>query len=68
MLFRSHGEVQHVGKAPRRAPQDSRRRQDLIRLRSEMKSAISEELYERAAEIRDQIQQLERDLQGEGQG
>lgn len=68
LLENIHGEVQHVGKAPRRAPQDSRRRQDLIRLRSEMKSAISEELYERAAEIRDQIQQLERDLQREDQG
>jgi protein-arginine kinase activator protein McsA len=33
-----------------------------------MKSAISEELYERAAEIRDQIQQLERELQAEGPG
>jgi protein arginine kinase activator len=68
LLENIHGEVQHVGKLPRRAPQDSRRRQDLIRLRSEMKSAISEELYERAAEIRDQIQQLERELQAEGPG
>ncbi|MFN8855015.1 MAG: UvrB/UvrC motif-containing protein, partial [Planctomycetaceae bacterium] len=66
LLENIHGDIQHVGKAPRRAPLDSRRRQDLIRLRSELKTAISEESYERAAELRDQIQQLERDLQGEG--
>ncbi|HBH54696.1 MAG TPA: hypothetical protein DDY91_22665 [Planctomycetaceae bacterium] len=66
LLENIHGDIQHVGKAPCRAPLDSRRRQDLIRLRSELKTAISEESYERAAELRDQIQQLERDLQGEG--
>jgi protein-arginine kinase activator protein McsA len=35
-------------------------RTQLIRLRREMKEAVAEENYERASQLRDQIQRLER--------
>ncbi len=54
-----NGETQHVGKCPPRASDSSRRHYELLRLRSELKSAIDDESYEKAAELRDRIQQLE---------
>lgn len=59
-----HGETQHCGKLPRRAPDSSRRQHQLIRLRSELKSAIEDENYEQAARLRDEIQEIETELQG----
>ncbi|NQV27595.1 MAG: UvrB/UvrC motif-containing protein [Rhodopirellula sp.] len=59
-----HGETQHCGKLPRRAPDSSRRQHQLIRLRSELKLAIEEEDYETAARLRDEIQEVESQLQG----
>jgi len=57
-----HGEKQHCGKMPRRAPDSSRRQHELVRLRSELKSAIEEEDYEAAARIRDSIRTIEQEL------
>lgn len=59
-----HGEIQHCGKLPRRAPDSSRRQHQLIRLRSELKLAIEDEDYEQAAKLRDEIQEVESELQG----
>jgi protein arginine kinase activator len=59
-----HGETQHCGKLPRRAPDSSRRQHQLIRLRSELKLAVEEEDYETAARLRDEIQEVENQLQG----
>ncbi len=53
------GETQHVGKCPPRASDSSRRHYDLIRLRSQLKAAVDDEAYEKAAELRDKIQTLE---------
>lgn len=54
-----HGELQHVGKVPRHVPGISRRQYDLLKLRSDLKTAVQSEKYEEAAKLRDQIQQLE---------
>ncbi|MDA1161250.1 MAG: UvrB/UvrC motif-containing protein [Planctomycetota bacterium] len=59
-----HGETQHCGKLPRRAPDSSRRQHQLIRLRSELKLAVEEEDYETAARLRDEIQEVETQLKG----
>jgi protein arginine kinase activator len=59
LILNIHGETEHVGKSPRRGPKGSEQRTQLIRLRREMKEAISEERYERAKDLRDQIQQIE---------
>lgn len=57
-----HGETQHTGKVPQRAPDASKRQYRLIKMRSELKTAIDDEAYEEAARLRDEIEKLERDL------
>ncbi|MDZ4684883.1 MAG: UvrB/UvrC motif-containing protein [Planctomycetaceae bacterium] len=59
LLENIHGETQHVGKVPKRAPQASQHQFKLVRLRSRLKAAVDEELYEEAARIRDEISQIE---------
>ena len=59
-----HGETQHCGKLPRRAPDSSRRQHQLIRLRSDLKLPVEEEDYETAARLRDEIQEVEAQLKG----
>jgi protein arginine kinase activator len=59
LLMNIHGENEHVGKIPKRCPQGSETRTQLIRLRREMAEAVTEENYEKAKELRDQIQAIE---------
>jgi len=59
LILNIHGESQHVGKRPSRAAAGSGQRTHLIRLRREMKEAIDEERYERASQLRDEIQRIE---------
>lgn len=59
-----HGELQHVGKVPKRQPDASRQQLDLIRLKLQLKEAVDDEQYELAAEIRDKIRQVENQLRG----
>ena len=54
-----HGAHEHVGKRPNRAAKSTDKRTDLIRLRREMTEAVEAENYERASELRDEIQQFE---------
>jgi protein arginine kinase activator len=67
LLENIHGETQHTGKFPRRAPDASQRQYELIRLRSQLRTAVGEEAYEEAARLRDAIQTLERDLGAPGE-
>jgi protein arginine kinase activator len=53
-----HGSLRHTGKAPRRLP--TGRTSDLLRLRQEMQQAVSREDYERAAQLRDMIEGLDK--------
>ncbi len=60
LLNRIHGHTRHSGKRPgQTAEQISMPENVMDRLKSELGDAISEEAYERAAEIRDQIRALE---------
>jgi protein arginine kinase activator len=59
LIVNIHGESEHVGKRPRRPATGSEQRTQLIRLRREMKEAIDEEHYERASQLRDEIQRIE---------
>ena len=60
LLQRAHeGASQHLGKVPARAGGDDRRQNELLRLRAELKQAVSREQYERAVDIRDRIKELE---------
>lgn len=62
LLESIHGETQHVGKFPPKVSENSRRQHELIRLKNELKSAVDDEQYERAAQVRDQIQVIEAEL------
>jgi protein arginine kinase activator len=59
LLENIHGESHHCGKFPKRAPDDSQKRFQLIKLRNDLRLAVAEESYEEAARLRDQIQELE---------
>lgn len=60
LIERAHeGGTHHVGKTPKHAGKGESRQRDLMRLRRELDAAVRREDYERAAEIRDQIQTLE---------
>jgi protein arginine kinase activator len=60
MLMQMHeGASQHVGKVPHRAGQAQKRQNEMLRLRGELKQAVAAEDYERAAQIRDRIRQVE---------
>jgi len=61
LIVNIHGETEHTGKRPKRSAAGSRRQTDLIRLRREMKDAITREDYEKASELRDQIQNIEQE-------
>ena len=59
LIVNIHGESEHVGKRPHRAAAGSGKRTELIRLRREMKEAVDDEKYERASQLRDEIQRIE---------
>ena len=59
LLENIHGETQHTGKIPKRAPDDSQQQYRLIKLRQELRTAVEEEAYEDAARLRDEIQTFE---------
>jgi len=65
LLENIHNETQHVGKVPKRAPNASQRQYRLVKLRTRLRAAVEEEMYEEAARLRDEIQTLERELEGE---
>jgi protein arginine kinase activator len=61
-----HGETQHAGKSPRKTTAEVDEKQiSLRKLRGDLRQAVTEELYEKAAELRDQIQALEAELSRE---
>lgn len=59
LLENIHGDTQHTGKFPKRAPEASRRQHELIRLRNQLRNAVESESYEEAARLRDEIQGLQ---------
>lgn len=54
-----HGELRHVGKAPRRLPKLQSAEVELSALRRDLARLVTEEKYEEAARVRDRIRQLE---------
>jgi protein arginine kinase activator len=59
LLTNIHDSLEHVGKRPKHSAGGSEKRTQLIRLRREMKEAIDDEQYEKASELRDEIQRIE---------
>jgi protein arginine kinase activator len=61
LLKRIHGSTQHTGKLPARSGTAQVRR-ELEDARRQLRDAISIEAYEKAAELRDRIKELEKTL------
>jgi len=60
LLERAHdGATHHVGKVPRRAGANEQRQQQLSHLRKRLGEAVTEEDYELAARLRDEIHRYE---------
>jgi len=53
------GATQHIGKVPHRAGGDQEKQNAILRLRVQLKQAIVAENYERAAEMRDRLKEME---------
>ncbi|MGD2110417.1 MAG: UvrB/UvrC motif-containing protein [Phycisphaerae bacterium] len=60
LIERAHGgATQHVGKVPATADATIQKQAGLLQLRRELEGAIQQEDYERAANLRDRIKELE---------
>jgi protein arginine kinase activator len=59
LLEKIHGSSQHLGRVPGSTGEGLKAERELIQLRRELSRAIQREEYEKAAEIRDRIQELE---------
>ena len=53
------GASQHTGKLPHNAGESEKVQQEISRLRTQLKAAIAVEDYERAAQLRDRVKELE---------
>ena len=59
LLRRIHGNTHHVGKVPSRRGEGATKARQIRRLYDELQRLVEQEEFERAAQIRDQIRQLE---------
>jgi protein arginine kinase activator len=62
---RIHGNTYHNGKLPQRTGGKIKAKKEIERLKSQLMSAIQREEYEKAAQLRDQIKELEVHLKEE---
>ncbi|QJW47509.1 hypothetical protein HA075_18050 [bacterium BFN5] len=62
LLRRIHGSSAHIGKIPKRSEGVLEIRQRVKGLRQKLEQAITDEEYEQAACLRDEIRQLEKEL------
>lgn len=61
VIKRVQGNVIHTGKIPKRAGEFIIKKNKVQHLKDDLKKAIEKEEYERAAELRDMIKELEKD-------
>jgi protein arginine kinase activator len=62
LLKRVHGNTVHVGKVPKRAGGRVKTKREIERLKREMQNRIDREDFESAAQIRDRIRELEKEM------
>jgi len=61
-MRRIHGSTEHRGKIPKKAGGKMRVKREIEELKYQLEKAIKEEAYEKAAELRDKIRELEKEL------
>jgi protein arginine kinase activator len=60
LIDKAHdGKTTHCGKVPTKAPQDVRKKSELLALKQQLDAAVLREDYELAAKLRDQIAQIQ---------
>lgn len=64
LLEKIHQSTQHVGKTPQTADSQIRKENELVQLKRELDSLVRSENFEKAAEVRDRIRNLEIELKG----
>lgn len=64
LLEKIHGSTQHSGKSPSYRGGELELEKELARLKTELSRVIKREEYEKAAEIRDRVYELERTIEG----
>lgn len=62
LIKRIHGSIQHTGKVPKRSGGILKIKRDIDKLKNELKIAVANEEYEKAAKLRDEIKRLEERL------
>ncbi|OMD99626.1 hypothetical protein BSK64_25710 [Paenibacillus odorifer] len=62
LFKRVHGSTSHVGKIPKRAGAQIVFKRQIDELKLELQQSIAQEEFETAAELRDQIRQLEKEM------
>lgn len=68
LLRRIHGNSRHTGKVPERTGGRARLVKEIEDLKNQLKEAVGREEFERAAQLRDIIRQLEKNLEEGGEG
>jgi protein arginine kinase activator len=63
VLKRIHGSKQHTGKVPERTGGVIKIKKEIQQLRAEMQSVVQREEFEKAAELRDKIKELETEIE-----
>lgn len=66
VIRRIHGTTRHTGKVPARTGGRARVVKEIEQLKQRLKEAVSREEYEKAAQLRDEIRELEKKLGREG--
>lgn len=64
-IQRLHGNAQHIGKLPRSAGAKAKKSRELENLKSALEEAVSNQEYEKAAELRDKIKAIEKEVGGD---
>lgn len=64
LLKRVHGNTVHVGKVPKRAGGQFKTKREIERLKKDMLGRIEREDFETAAQLRDRIRDLEKEIGG----
>ncbi|MBL6755962.1 MAG: UvrB/UvrC motif-containing protein [Planctomycetes bacterium] len=62
LLERMHGASTHSGRVPGQCPETTKRQRRIEQAQSELDRAVKDEDFERAAELRDEVQRLTQEL------